>query len=334
MGDSFSLKPSKGGAIIAAVVVFCVMTIVPILLIGTYNRTDQSLTAQKETEQQTLVDLTSLALKLKLDSLVGIASSMAQSPKVIADVQAKKWTDAGDVVRDLQNSLTYYDPFIDRVVVYDTAANQQAAYPTLTGGIGTNFASSSWYQAMSAGASFFVSNATKRRTIPQIQIVSIVAPVRSGGAVIGYIVLQIPTNNFLEFGENLSLGTYGFAYVVDSAGNIIANPKYSSDENTQVINYSSISAVKNVIAGRNGTEIANDPSSDEKSLITYQQVPSYGWGIITQIPYDEAFSARDGVLEGIGFLILAACAVDVLVAYMVFRVVQHKGSKKKRHESK
>jgi hypothetical protein len=335
MVGSFRLTDNRGKAIIVAIVIFCVMMVVPVMLMGVYYQTNNSLTTQKEAEQQTLVDLASLALKLKVDSLVGIASSYATSPQLITDVQAKKWSDAGLVIRDLGNNGNFYDPFIDRVVVYDAVANQQAAYPALTGGVGNNFSSSSWYQAMQAtGATSFVSGATKRKTVPQIQVINIVVAIADASTTIGYVDLQVPTDNFLEFGENLSLGTYGFAYVVDSSGNIIAHPKYFSDENTQVINYSSVPAVAAVIAGKSGTAVVNDPISNGSGLVAYKPVPEYGWGIITQEPYNEIFYARDGILWGIALLIASVCVINILVAYMIFRVIAEADERKKRHAKK
>jgi hypothetical protein len=316
---SFFNDHKKRAAIITTIV-FLLMMSVPVVLIVVYNKTSYSLTSQKLTEQQTLTGLAALALKIKLDNLVSIASSYASAPQLVADVARGQWTDAADVARDLGNSVNFYDPFIDRLIIYDASGTQQAAYPALTGGLGTNASGTAWYAALSGGSqSFYVSNVTKRISIPQIQVINISVPIRSTGGTSGFLALQIPTDNFLEFGGNLSLGAYGFAYIVDSVGTIVAHPRYFSNNDT-LVSFASVPEVQNVMAGMTGTDIVNDQSSG-KGIITYQPVPQYGWGIIAQEPYAEAFSNRSAILDALELLIIAISIINVLIAYMIFRLI-------------
>lgn len=229
-------------------------------------------------QQQTLAGVAAAALKVKIDRLVGVASSIASSSQMVSDVSGGQWAAAAGVARDLQNNVNYYDPFIDRVIIYDASATQQSAYPALVGGLGTNASSSDWYKELIMGGnSSYVSGVTRRISLPQIQVIDIVTPVVSHDKIVGFVVLQIPTDNFLEFGGNLSLGTYGFAYVVDAKGHIVAHPKFFSN-NSGIVDYSYVSQVQKVLAGKNGTDIVVDPGSGEKSLISYASVDEYGWG--------------------------------------------------------
>jgi hypothetical protein len=314
-------KPSKKRAIIITVIVFVVLMCIPVALTKMYQQTSDAITAQVTTEQTTLVDLTTQAVKIKLDNLVGIASSMASSSALSSDVAHGQWTNAADAARDMQNNVKYYDPFIDRIIIYDSQGTQQAAYPALVGGLGTSAVSSSWYKALSSGSvASYVTNVTLRTSMPQIQVVSIVVPVKTNGGVItGFLVLQIPTDNFLQFGENISLGTYGFAYIVDPVGNLVADPKYSSESGT-AINYSFDSAVKNVIKGERGTEVVNE-GTGVKGLVAYGQVPGYGWGVIGQELYQEAFAGTANILSDIVLLIVVATLFNILLAYMLFRIL-------------
>ncbi len=137
---SFS-KRSKAWAIIITAVVFMVLMCIPAELAAAYQRTSGAMTAQVFEEQGTLVDLATQAVKIKLDGLVGIASSMASSSALVSDAANGRWADAADAARDMQNDVKYYDPFIDRIIIYDPQGIQQAAYPALTGGLGTSAAS-------------------------------------------------------------------------------------------------------------------------------------------------------------------------------------------------
>ena len=193
------MKHKKHGVIIA-IIVFIVLIIPPVILGFVYYKTYNSLTNQEITKEQTLSDLAALALKIKLDHLVSIASSLAASQGVVVSVNNGQWSDAANAARDLENNVNFYDPFIDRIIIFDASATQQAAYPQLTGGLGTNASSSSWYAALSNGdQSSFVSGVVRRVSIPQIQVVNIAAPITSDQGLVGFLVLQIPTDNFFEF---------------------------------------------------------------------------------------------------------------------------------------
>ncbi len=319
MSDSLG-GPRKKAAIITAIV-FVVLASVPVALIGTYRWVENTFTTQVVTQQQTLSDIAALAIKVKLDKLVNIATALSSSNQLSSDAASGKWTSAAADARDLENNTNYYDPFIDRIIVYDPSGIQQAAYPELTGGINTQASMNGWYGALASGTqSTFVSGVTKRLSSPQIQVVNIASAITSNKKIVGFLILQIPTDNFLDFGGSLSLGTYGFAYVVDSTGALVAHPKYLSDEGT-VINYSFVPQVKKALAGESGTDIVSDRGSGERGIISYGPVPGYGWGIVTQELYSEAFSTEAAILFGILLSIVLLTILDILICYFVYNYI-------------
>jgi hypothetical protein len=315
------LNPKKKKALVISAIVFVVLFVVPGFLFGMYSRLYATLTNQVLTQQQTLADISAKAVKVKVDRLVNIAFSLASSTQLVADAKGGRWTSAIDVARDLENNVDFYDPFIDRTIIYEVSGTQEAAYPALTGGIGTNASGSSWYGALIGGnANSYVSSVTVRLSLPRVQVINIAVPIKSGQSIIGFVVLQIPTNSFPEYAASVSLGEYGFAYIVDAKGNVITHPKVFSD-NSEVINYSSVLQVQKVMAGQSGTDIVVDKGTGEKSVVTYEPVEKYGWGIIMQELYSEAFSTSPEILFGILFLAFCAIAIDFLIAYAVFRFI-------------
>lgn len=321
MDSHFTFHNNRRATIIA-IAFFVVFSVIPIGLIGAYRWVSDTFTNQVTTQQQTLSDIAALAINVKLDRLVNIASSLASSSQLESDAANGQWTAAAAVARDAENNVAFYDPFIDRIIVYDTNGVQQAAYPELTGGLGTQASVSGWYGALSGGTqASYVSGVTKRISSPQIQVVNIAVPIIANKRAVGFLVLQIPTDNFLDFGGNLSLGTYGFAYIVDASGNLVANPKYLSDTNGAVVNYSFVPQVKKVLAGGNGTDIVLDQGSGEKSIITYQPVPGYGWGVVVQELYSEAFSGVSSALVDIMLLIVLAWMADVVLACILYQYI-------------
>lgn len=323
------MNPSRKRAFFIATVVFIVLLIIPVMIGATYYKTSESLTSQVFDQQKTLSAIGAYAIKVKLDQLVSIAVATASSTELSSDMANGQWDQASGVARDLQNNVAYYDPFIDRVIIFDDNGMQQAAYPQLTGGIGTSAVSSSWYNALNEGASSSVSGVIKRLSTPQIQVISIAVPVHQNGTLVGFIVLQVPTDNFLEFGQTISLGTYGFAYIVDGSGNIVAHPRYSSDDNSTVVNLSSSPIVQAVDAGESGVVITDDQG--EESVMSYAPVPNYGWGLITQEPYTEAFSIRNSILQSIMGEIALMLGIDIAISYAIFSIIASRRPKKSKH---
>ena len=219
-------------------------------------------------------------------------------------------------MRDLQNQVNFYDPYIDRVVLFDPTGIERSAYPELSSGIGANAASSTWYTALNAGSPWFVSSVTERTAIPQLNIISIATPIASQGSIKGFLVLQIPTSRFLEFGESASLGNYGFVYIVDSKGNIIAHPKFST--NNGPINIISWPVVADAFQNKEGEELTADQQDGQESIVTYHSVPTYGWKVSTQESYSDAFATRDNILSSLGWEIALASVINILIAYCVF----------------
>lgn len=301
-------------------VVFVVILLVPGAVGMMYYQTDQNLTAQTYARQQTLINLAATAVRIKIDHLVGIAKAIASLDQISQSVASGRWDDAARSVSDFENNVAFYDPFIDRVIFYDARGIQRAAYPTLVGGIGTSATSSDWYRALNQGENSYVSGVAQRLSMPRINVVGVAVPIETGGAIRGFLVLQIPTNNFLEFGTDLSLGTYGFAYIVDGKGNLVANPHFSSQTGA-VTDYSFVPAVKEIMAGKAGVMVANDPSEGEKSVISYEPLPQYRWGIVIQELYDEAFAARDSILFSYLWEIIAAIVIDLAFSYLIFRLL-------------
>jgi hypothetical protein len=305
----------RNRAFLISAAVFVVLAIVPISLGVFYRTTDADLTAQVTNQQQTVATITATAIRLKLDRLVSIAAAMASSTQLTSFVTHNQWNEAANVTRDLQNNTLFYDTYIDRIVLWDKFGIEQSAYPTLSSGIGSSATSSAWYQAISSGAPSYVSFVTQRTAVPRINVINIAAPIMKDGVLVGILVMQVPTTNFLEFGESASLGPYGFIYIVDSKGNAVTDPKLPS--NNGVINLASLPVVKTILVDGQGVSLFPDESGS-LSVIGYRVVSGYNWEVVTQEPYAEALATRDSLLWLIMWEIIAASLVDLLIAYLVF----------------
>jgi prepilin-type N-terminal cleavage/methylation domain-containing protein len=301
------------------VAIFLVLLIVPIIVGTIYYRTSESIKSQTISQITTEGNIASAALQLKLNRLTNIASSLASSPEIISAATKGSWDSAANVARDAQNNVSFYDPYIDRIVFADTTGLEKSAYPTLEGGVGADLSGSTWFASFAQGnKAIIISPVSERRATPVLNVVNIVAPITSNGTMVGFVLLQIRTANFLEFDYALSTGTYGFTYIVDNKGNIVAHPKYSSS--VGVVNIASTLPVQDLLNNQSGVMITNDA---QKDLIAYKTVPAYDWGIVIQEPYDEAFASYESITQSMLLLETVLLLIDVLISYLIFRFLSH-----------
>ena len=267
-------------------------------------------------DRQSIASVTATAVKVKISHLVDVASLMASNNNVITDIADGKWENAASVIRDLQNNINYYDTYIDRIVLIDPKGIERAAYPELVGGIGADFSSSSYFQKLSSGAPYAISNVILRASRPQINVINLLVPVSNNGKILGVIGLQLPTDGFLEFSNDVLLGTYGYTYIVDSAGNIVASPKFSFE--TNIINVASTPVVHEVLSGNSGYYDSYNDVNDERSFIAYTPVPLYGWGVILQEPYNEVFGSANNILLGVEIKLFLFVVLDAILTCLIF----------------
>jgi hypothetical protein len=321
---NFLKNISRGEQIAITIVVFLIFLILPLCIGLMYYHTGLTLKQQISSQLEGERSVASSAIQIKLNHLTDIASSMAALPKVTADATAGQWTGAADAIRDAENAVSFYDTYIDRVVLFDGNGVEQSAYPTLTGGIGTNASNASWYAAARQTGTTVVSSVTKRGAIPSFDIIDIATPIKNDNTIVGFIVLQIPTRNFLDFNNALSMGTYGFSYIVDSEGNIVAHPRYSSSD---LINLASSAPVKNILAGQSGTMITSNTSENQDNFLVYGQIPNYNWGIVIQEPYDDIFAPYESMMKTMEIVEVMLGAIDILICYLVFRFIDFRRKK-------
>jgi hypothetical protein len=308
----------RGKQISATIIVFLIFLIIPFCAGFMYYNIGAALKQQISSQLENEESVAASAIQVKLNHLVEVASSLAESPQVTADVASGNWNAAASAARDAQNNISYYDPYIDRVVFFDKNGIEQSAYPTLAGGIGINASNADWFTTVMQNGAATISSVTKRHATPSLNVVYVAAPVQRGGVVMGVLALQIPTDNFLDFGYALSMGTYGFTYIVDQKGNVVAHPRYST---TDVANLASTTPVKNILAGESGAMTTHDPVGNQNNFLVYEPVPKYNWGIVIQEPSNEVFAAYNTMVNTEETVECMLVAINILICYLVFRSV-------------
>ncbi len=315
----FSSHSSRTSQITVTVLVFIIFLILPLSVGLMYYNNGFTLKQQVASQLQNEENIAASAIQLKLNRLTDIASSLVVSPKIVAAASQGNWDNAASIARDAQNNPAFYDPYIDRMVFFDSNGIEQSAYPTLVGGIGNNASSTAWYTAAVQTGTVVVSSVVRRAATPALNVIEVAAPIFNGNTIVGVLVMQVPADNFLDFGYALSTGTYGFTYIVDAKGNVVAHPKYSATDG--VVNLASITPVKNILTGESGQMITSDSSGSQNNFLVYEPISKYGWGIVIQEPYSEAFAAYDAMMKTMETTEILLLVIDLLISYLVFRFI-------------
>lgn len=106
------------------------------------------------------------------------------------------------------------------------------------------------------------------------------------GVLVGSLGVDERNINLFRVVTDVNLGTGGYAYLVDRAGNLIAHSRGRklSDEYSN-LKLDNLSHVRELMAGRQGSEVLSHDG--EAWIVGFSPVPSSGWGVVVQQPIAE-----------------------------------------------
>jgi PAS domain S-box-containing protein len=119
-----------------------------------------------------------------------------------------------------------------------------------------------------------------------------------GGKSSGALVARIHLQSIWNLISETRIGESGFAYVVDSEGTLISHPDIHRV--LMRVNMRHFPMVHRVIAGEEGSVEFEYPRG-ERSLFVFKPIQDLGWGVIVQVPLEEAYGPIK-VMRGTAFL--------------------------------
>jgi PAS domain S-box-containing protein len=102
----------------------------------------------------------------------------------------------------------------------------------------------------------------------------------------GVLVAQIHLQSVWEAVSEIRIGERGFAYLVDSDGMLISHPNVNRV--LMKINMRHLPMVNQVVSGKEGVSEFEHPRG-EKFLFVFKPISGLGWGVIVQVPVQEAY---------------------------------------------
>lgn len=262
--------------------------------LAAYRAIERELTEVALARRAALARLAAATVAERFARLLDLSASLATRVRFRDLVAKGEWLDAvailGDVPRDF--------PFVERLFLTDVEGTLRADIPEVPGARGLNLAEHEWYRGVRAGSRPYLSPVYVRWVSPRIEVFAVAAPIRApAGELAGFLVLHFPSEWLREWLAEIDLGPEGFAYIVDSAGQVAAHSKFPAA--AQTLDYGMAPAVQKLRRGERGVEVGFDPFERVESVWAYAPVEGFGWGVVVQQSARAAFAARDLQLRNV-----------------------------------
>ncbi|MDP3985207.1 MAG: ATP-binding protein, partial [bacterium] len=277
-----------------------------------YQDAKRSCTATIINTRESTTFLTATILEERFDRLKDVSVSLATRQRFRQLVADGKWEDAIDILVDIP---TYF-PYIERVFIADTRGILKADVPEITAVREQDFSDRDWYRGVTERWEPYISEVYKRAAEPQLNVIAVASPIRFEEKVVGILVLQLRVDTFLEWAKGVDAGKEGFVYIVDNHGHLAFHPRVLVNE--EIIDYSTVPVVQDLLKQGNGFETVWDPLEKEEQLAVYYAVPRYGWGVVITQPLQYVFAECYSNLRNLGIIYSAIVTVEAVLLLLLF----------------
>jgi signal transduction histidine kinase len=210
-------------------------------------------------------------------------------------------------------------PAITEVAWIDASGREQLRVSRLAMdvvGAGTDYAGDARFVEAKGGKTWYSPVYFRKETEPYMTIAR-----PAGGAGGGVTVAEVNLKFVWEVVSRIQIGKAGLAYVVNSAGTLIAHPDISL-----VLQKTDLSRLAQVAALARGegadAPIARDLKGEEV-LTAHARIPTLNWTVFVELPLAEAFAPLYASVLRIGLLLLAGLALSMLASlYLARRMVE------------
>ena len=209
-------------------------------------------------------------------------------------------------------------PAITEVAWLDTSGREQFRVSRLAMDVvsaGTDFSKDPRFLEAKGGKTWYSPVYFRKETEPYMTISR-----PAGGAGGGTTVAEVNLKFVWEVVSRIQIGKAGLAYVVNSAGTLIAHPDISL-----VLQKTDLSRLVQVAGlardDGEGTPISHDLRGKEV-LTAHARMPTLNWTVFVELPLVEAFAPLYASILRTGLLLLAGLVLSVMVSvYLARRMV-------------
>ena len=210
-------------------------------------------------------------------------------------------------------------PAITDVAWVDAQGRERLRMSRLTMDIeesGTNQFASAFFRQARAGRTFFSPVYFRKNTEPYMTIAR-----RAGDESEGVIVAEVNLKFVWDVITQIKVGKTGLAYVVDSAGNLVAHPDISLVlQKTSMLPLQHVAALSPVVPDVDrvdGSFVRN--LQGEEVLSAAVPVPGLGWNVFVELPREEALQPLYGLVWRGAILLVAGVLIAVVASILLAR---------------
>ncbi|HWR29700.1 MAG TPA: methyl-accepting chemotaxis protein [Negativicutes bacterium] len=281
------------------ITVFIAIAAVPLLLttIITSMVSSSALTKSAFDNNQKIAQFLAMDINASLVSSVQLLQTMADTEDIQSMDKDKQLAVMKKAEARTENLST--------LIVTDSAGAQTVR----TKGALASSADRDYFTQIVNGMEYAISDVQMGRSTGKTSVV-IAVPIRDAqkklkGSLLGVVDLETLSKKI----ASTKISNSGYALLVDRQGKIIMHP--DADLVKEMTDFSNFEPVREVIAGKTGITSYN--YNNQKVLAGYSNVASSGWGVVAQLPSNEAMESANKVkMTGIVFTLLG-----ILLAVMV-----------------
>jgi len=306
-------------------VLFVLLFVLPMLALMVVSidhyRQDSTLSVLEAKKRQGLLAAT--VINEKLNAKLDLGLSFVTRPLLVQNIERGRWQDAMRIL----NGVRELYPEIDRIVLYDVDAIIKADMP-VAGVVGESRAFKVWFKEFSRHGKAFLSGVYMREAEPKAYVVSLVLPVRTlstlgggrawCGKLVGILQVQLSLRGFYDW-TRVDVGRRGLIYVFDQYGHLVHHSRQKGFAG--IVDFSSVGIVRKALAGYSGAELGYDPIEGGNSVVAYQPLLSYQWGLVVAEAAAEAFAERDHSLQNYYLTYATLAFMALLLSLALLRIL-------------
>jgi len=183
-----------------------------------------------------------------------------------------------------------------------------------------DYSDGEWYIDAKNGQNH-ISESTYISSLTNNPCITVAVPIIRNGETIGVLGGDINLNGLQEIVSNIKIGNEGYGYLVDASGTYIAHPDFEE----KVLNGESGKenpAVKDALKGINDTKVYTNKSNVDMFSST-NFIEKTSWGIVTEQPYQQAFSELNSLLLNSLILILIVTVIVIVIALLAAKNISN-----------
>jgi len=223
-----------------------------------------------------------------------------------------KSMDPGRQATVLSNIAAQY-PDVQLAVVSNVSGQQTARWDGKPADQSINYLDREYYHTVVATGATAISGVLVAKSTQKLGIV-IAEPIKDDDqTLLGILIINIELRQLINHVGEMKIGNLGYAYIVNSKGEIIIHPDLGLIDNG--MDESSLSPIMAAISGQTGwVEYELD---NQTRLAGYSYVPSTKWGVIVQQPLSEAMHNVINLKKNSIVIMISAAIIAMLIGLTI-----------------